>query len=117
MIPNTHASALLDGLAGDPKNSAQLRARAKEDPEGTLRMAAQQFETLVLDMVLKGMRKSVSENSLFDSEATKLYTDLLDQEMSKKLSTSGQFGLADLMVKQLTQLNGPVQKDAVKPIQ
>ena len=112
MIPPLNAPVLVDGLASDPKVSAQLRARAVKDPEGALRTAAQQFESLVLDLVLKGMRKTLSEESLFDSEAGRLYTDLLDQEMSKKLARSGQLGLADMMVKQLSQLSGSVKKPA-----
>ncbi len=116
MISTAQPTVLLDALAADPKGSAQMLARAKSDPEGALRMVAQQFEALVMDIVLKGLRKTLSEESMFDSEATQLYTDLLDQEMSKRLASSGQLGLADLLVNQLNKLNGAVKKDAGSPI-
>lgn len=113
IIPGgTNAALLREGMAADPQASARLLSRAKTDPEGALRVAAQQFESLVFDLVLKGMRKSLSapEESLFDSEATHMYRDLLDQEMSKKLASSGQLGLADLLVKQLSQAGGRVKE-------
>lgn len=114
MIPSVNAAALSDGMAADPKASARLLARAKSDPEGALRTAAQQFESQVFDLVLKGMRKSLSapEESLFDSEATHMYRDLLDREMSKQMSASGQLGLADLLVKQLSALQGTIKEAA-----
>lgn len=108
------SNPLRPGMAADPKDSARLLSRAKSDPEGALRVAAGQFEALVFDQVLKGMRKSLTspEESLFDSEATHMYRDLLDQEMSSKLASSGQLGLADLLVKQLSRQLGTVKEAA-----
>ena len=116
MITAGNAGALMDGLAADPMVASQLRERAKKDPEGALRLVAQQFEALVMDIVLKGMRKTVSEDSLFDSEASRMYTDLMDRELSRKLADSGQLGLADMLVKQLNQLTAPVKKDLPGPL-
>lgn len=115
MLGQLHsAAAVREGMAADPKASQRLLTRAQTDPEGALRTAAQQFESLVFDLVLKGMRKSLSspEVSLFDSEATHMYRDLLDQEMSRKLAGSGQLGLADMLVKQLSQVRGAVKESA-----
>ncbi|MFN0314229.1 MAG: rod-binding protein [Burkholderiales bacterium] len=118
MIPSATAFVPPSGLAGDPKTTAQLRGRTEKDPEGALKMAAQQFESLVLDIVFKSMRKTVSEGSLFDNESTRLYTDMLDQEMSKKIASSGGLGLADMLLKQLQPLGAAqaVKKESLSPI-
>jgi len=117
MIAPVDTAAVMQGMAADPKASARLMAQAKSDPEGALRVAAQQFEALVFDLVLKGMRKAhSSEESLFDSQASNMYRDLLDHEMSKKLASSGQLGLADLMVQQLSQIRGEIKTVQQEPI-
>lgn len=112
----TNITVPATGLAADPQVASQLRQRAKEDPEGTLRTVAQQFESLVMDMLLKGMRKTVSEDAFFDSEATRTYQSLMDQELSRKFASSGQLGLADMLVKQLNQLNAPIKKPDSGPL-
>ena len=47
---------------------------------------------------------------MFDNEGSRLFTSLLDQEFSRKLSEQGGLGLADLLVKQLSQLRGHGQE-------
>jgi peptidoglycan hydrolase FlgJ len=98
------------GLAVDPRSLDALRTRAIEDPDAALKQAALQFETLFLDMMLKSMRSAAPGDSLFDSEETKTFTGLLDHEFSRKLAAQGGLGLADLLLRQLAQLQG----DAVK---
>ncbi len=71
-----------------------------------MKEAARQFETLFLDMMLKSMRSAVPGDSPFDSEGTQVFTGLLDHEYSRKLADKGGLGLADLLVKQLSQLKG-----------
>jgi len=99
-------AALTAGLAADPKALGALRARAAKDPEGTLKEAARQFEMIFLDMMMKSMRKAAPGESMFDNEATRTFTSVLDQEFSRKLADQGGLGLADLLVKQLSQLQG-----------
>jgi flagellar protein FlgJ len=105
------------GLAVDPKSLGDLRARAAQDPAATLKEAARQFETLFLDMMLKSMRTAAPGDSVLDNEATKVFTGLLDHEYARKLANQGGLGLADLIVKQLSQLrSSAVKKSADLPI-
>lgn len=97
------ASEMSTGLAADPKSLGGLRERAIKDPEGTLKEAARQFETIFMNMMMKSMRTEASGKSLFDNEGTRVFTGLLDEEFAKKWASSGGMGLADLMVKQLSQ--------------
>jgi flagellar protein FlgJ len=100
-------NAISAGLAADPKALGELKRRAVQDPEGGLKAAARQFETLLMDMMMKSMRKSASGESLLDNEGTRMFTSLLDQEYSHRIAERGGLGLADLIVKQLSQLKHP----------
>jgi flagellar protein FlgJ len=111
------------GLAVDPKTLGNLKAAAAKDPDAALRETAKQFETLFLDMMMKSMRSAAPADSEFDSEATRTYTSLLDHEYTRKLAAQGGVGLADLLVKQLSQLKdvrsaagAPVKKSGNLPI-
>jgi peptidoglycan hydrolase FlgJ len=105
------ASEISTGLAADPKSLGGLRERAIKDPEGTLKEAARQFEAIFMNMLMKSMRTEATGKSLFDNEGTRVFTGLLDEEFSKKWANNGGgMGLADLMVKQLSQKHTTQQK-------
>jgi flagellar protein FlgJ len=99
------ATATADtGLAADPKALNHLRAYAAKDPQGALKDAAREFETLFLDMMMKSMRTAASGHSLLDNEGSRVFTGLLDHEFSRKLADQGGLGLANMLLKQLSQL-------------
>ncbi len=87
----------------------QLRSQAARAPEKALKAAAQQFEALFLNTLLKSMRDASAGEGLFDSEQTKLYTSMLDQQFAQTLSKRG-IGLAEMMVQQLSQQMGATGK-------
>jgi flagellar protein FlgJ len=89
-------------LALDAQSVDQLRAQAKGDPDRALKSAAKQFEALFMSMLLKSMRDASPQDGPFDSEQTRMYTSMLDQQLAQSLSSRG-IGLADIMVRQLTQ--------------
>lgn len=93
----------VNGLAADPKALNELKRRARSDDEGALRAAAGQFEVLLLDLVMKSMRATAPGETDLDNEGTRLFTSLLDQEFTRSIARQGGLGLADLMVKQLSQ--------------
>jgi len=79
-----------------------LKRTARNEPDKALRTVATQFEALFMQMMLKSMRDSVDSGGLFDSNDTKLYTSMLDQQLSGALAKRG-IGLADVMVRQLSR--------------
>ena len=95
------------GLAVDPKALGDLRAHAAKDPQGALKDAAREFETLFLDMMMKSMRTAAAGKSMLDNEGTRVFTGLLDHEFSRKLADQGGLGLADMLLKQLSKLVPP----------
>ena len=102
-------------LALDAQGLAQLRAQAKRSPDQALQAAAQQFESLFLNMMLKSMREATPRDGMFDSEQTKMFTSMLDQQLAQTMASRG-IGLADIMVKQLSHLKGGAEEASVRHI-
>src|SRR3989337_2168726 len=92
-------------LALDTKSLEQLRVHARNSPEQALEAAAQQFESVFLNMMLKSMREATPQDSMFDSEQTRMFTGMLDQQLAQSMSSRG-VGLADIMLQQLGRSSG-----------
>lgn len=92
-------------LALDPRGLEKLRADAGAAPEKAIRDAARQFETLFVNMLLKSMREAAPQDGPLDSEQTRMYTGMLDQQLAQAMSARG-IGLADVMVRQLSKGSG-----------
>jgi flagellar protein FlgJ len=90
------------GLALDPRGLERLRADAGTAPEKTVRDAAKQFEVLFVNMLLKSMREASPQDGPLDSDQTRMYTSMLDQQLSQSMASRG-IGLADIMARQLTR--------------
>jgi len=95
---------LTPGLNMDPTTLNSI----KENPnkvEG-LTKAADQFETLFLQMVLKSMRSAsdalASEDSLVNSEQQRMYRDMHDGQLTMAMANKGSLGISDAMVRQLS---------------
>lgn len=86
-----------------------LRRAAQSGDKEALVEAAHQFEGIFLQMMLKSMRKAqdvlADEDSPFNSEQVKFYRDMHDQQLANDLSTKGSVGLADIIIKQLGQMD------------
>lgn len=85
----------------DPKASADLRSKIKSDPQAGLKLAAQQFEGMLLQMVLKSMRDATPQDGLMDSDQTRFFTSIMDQQLAQNLSAQGKLGFAKLIEQQL----------------
>ena len=89
-------------LALDARSLDALRLQAKQNPEQAAKGVAQQFEAVFLHTLLKSMRDATPQDGLMDSEQTRAYTSMLDQQMAQSLSARG-VGLAEVMLRQLTR--------------
>ena len=97
-------------FALDVGKLAALKRQSREDPKAGMKAAAQQFEAVFMQMVLKSMREATPQNGPFDTEQTKVYQSLLDQQLATTLAARGAIGLAGLIEKQLDK--GLTQPDA-----
>lgn len=89
------------GIGSDGVDVAALRRSGKADSPEALRAAAQQFEGLFMNMVMKSMRDATPQDSPFDSQQSRMYTSMLDQKISDNFSKRG-MGLADALMRQLS---------------
>lgn len=92
----------ITNLAMDAQGLDKLRLQAKQSPDQALKTAAQQFEQVFLNMMLKSMREATPQEGMFDSEQTKMFTGMLDQQLAQSISSGHGMGLADVMVRQLS---------------
>jgi peptidoglycan hydrolase FlgJ len=99
----TASGTNIGSLAIDSQSLNNLRLQAKQSPDQALKVAAQQFETVFLNMMLKSMRDATPQDGVFDSEQTKMFTGMLDQQLAQSMASSRGVGLADIMVKQLSR--------------
>ena len=101
----------------DFKGLAELRGRAADNSEETLREVAGQFEALFIQMMLKSMRDAGLGEGLMDSEHTKTYQSMYDQQLAIDMSKKQGLGLAEMMVRQLRRADAaapePEPDDAV----
>ncbi|KAB2969165.1 flagellar assembly peptidoglycan hydrolase FlgJ [Zoogloea sp.] len=97
------ASDLSQINALDPNSLSGLRRLSKENSPEAAREAAKQFEALFMQQVLKSMRDASPKGGMFDSEESRMYQSMLDQQLSLQLSTrSGGIGLAKVIERQLS---------------
>lgn len=81
---------------------AKLRAKAGEaDNEAALDEVARQFEGLLLQMMLKSMREASFGGGMFDTQQSRFYRDMHDQQIAIDMANSTSLGLADLIKQQL----------------
>ncbi len=85
----------------------QLKAQATKDPESkeALKQAAAHFESIFIGMMLKSMRQAnaaFEQDNPMNSNTTKFFRDMYDQQLATDMATNGSMGLADIIVKQLS---------------
>ncbi|MBR2513371.1 MAG: flagellar assembly peptidoglycan hydrolase FlgJ [Halomonas sp.] len=97
-------------FALDMNGFQRLQHNARVDPEAGVHGAAQQFEALFVQMMMKSMRDAVPSSGLLNSSTTDTYQQMLDQQWSQVISSKG-MGLADMLVEQL-QRQGAVGSTA-----
>jgi len=90
----------------DMKQAQDLRNKLQQDPKAGLKQAAQQFESMFLQMVMKSMRDATPADGLLNSDATRFYTSVLDQQLAQQLGSTGQLGFASLIEAQVTRMSG-----------
>lgn len=85
------------------------KIKNEENQEQALKKVAQQFESLFMSMMIKSMRSAnevFESGNIFNSNESKFYRDLLDQQMSLSLSHGKGLGIADALYRQLSKSYG-----------
>ena len=98
MISQT--SDLTSKFALDTQGLGELKKSAKAGSPEALKTAATQFEAMFINMMMKSMRDATPQEGMLDSQQSKMFTSMLDQQMSQNLAKRG-VGLADVLIRQL----------------
>ena len=93
-LNNTHAY---------PLNSSQVR-RPAVDRNSDLFKACQDFEALFIKQMLDAMRKTVNreDDMLNGGMSQDIFEGMLYDEYAKKMAATAQFGLADMIYRQIS---------------
>ncbi|MGK9064345.1 flagellar assembly peptidoglycan hydrolase FlgJ [Stutzerimonas chloritidismutans] len=102
------------GSYSDLNRLNQLKVGKDRDGAENVRKVAQEFESLFMNEMLKSMRSAtevMSQDNPFNSQASKQYQDMHDQQLSVTLSKEGGgIGLADVLIRQLSKQQEPSAK-------
>ena len=117
-IGNDTASLSATANIFDVGSLATLKRQAKAGDPAANKVVAKQFEALFLQMVLKSMRDATPREGVFDSEQTRIYESLLDQQLGLALGGSNRgTGLAAMIEAQLSHQNRePLPFDGPLPL-
>ena len=99
----------------------KLKLAAKNSSPEALEEVANQFEAFFMKMMLKQMRDANLGEGIFDSQQSRLYQDMMDQQMALNLSEKRIFGIAESIVKQLehtlqNNINGKETRGNLNPL-
>jgi flagellar protein FlgJ len=118
---NTSGSFALDANALEALKR-QSRDLSADGQKQAVRQAAKQFEAVFMNMLMKSMRDTLPKDGMLESDSTRQYTGMFDQQLAQNLSQKGT-GLADMIVKQLDRrtvdpstLASPMKRDAVSTL-
>lgn len=103
---------LTSKLALDTKGLGELKQSAKAGSPEALKSAATQFEAMFINMMMKSMRDATPQDGMLDNQQTKMFTTMLDQQMSQNLAKRG-VGLADVLIRQLSAQTANAQALAI----
>jgi len=95
----------------DLKGLASLKREAQAQTPESVRTVARQFESIFAKMVLSSMRQASFGDPIMGSQQTEFYQGMFDDQLAVELTKGKGLGLADMLVRQLTQ-SGMVPKGA-----
>ena len=97
------AASALAPAAANTATTIQTPNSELTPKQRKLKEACQQFEAIFLRYLLQKMRETVPKDGLLgSSQAQETYQDLMDGALSDALSKNGQFGLGEMLYKQLS---------------
>lgn len=88
-------------LATDPAGLQDLARGARAGDAQAVEAVAREFEAMLIGQMLKQMREASLGEGLFENDQTKMYREMMDQEVARTMSQGEGIGLRDLLMNQL----------------
>lgn len=81
-------------------NSLKNGSKSQHD----IKKAAQDFEAIMLNMVIKAMWKTIPKSDLFEqNNATQIYEGIMHTALSEEMARNGGMGIAKVLYQQLSR--------------
>ena len=100
--PTSTTNDLTGKFALDVRDMGSLKQSARAGSPDALKSAATQFEAMFVNMMMKSMREATPQDGMMDSQQTKMFTTMLDQQTSQNIAKKG-IGLSDMLIRQLSK--------------
>lgn len=95
-------SEFLVDIAKAESSKSSLKSNPKSSLE--LQKAAQDFEAVMLNMVIKAMWKTIPKSDLFEkNSATQIYEGIMHSSLAEEMSRNGGMGIAKVLYQQLSR--------------
>jgi len=97
----------IDSVSNKTKTSAletKLQKAYSEKDKEKLKEACQDFESIMLQMVYKEMKKTIPESEAIPEDSGReIYQSMLDEKLIGKASNSTQIGLGKMLYEQMSK--------------
>ena len=99
-IPFNSEFSINFAKAESSKNSLKNGPKSQHE----IKKAAQDFEAVLLNMVIKAMWKTIPESGLFEKDnSTQIYEGLMHSSLSEEMARNRGMGIAKVLYKQLSR--------------
>lgn len=88
-------------LYTDANSLASLKKESESNSLEAKREVAKQFEAIFMQMMLKQMREASLSEGVFDSEQSKMYTELMHNQLALQLADQYELGIEKAILQQL----------------
>lgn len=83
-------------------SAAEAEMRRDNQSDADLENVSQQFESLLLNFMIREMRATVPESTLFPpSMAEEIFTSMMDEQIAGEMAQSGGIGISRMIFNQL----------------
>ena len=101
--------------ASDDSFARKLEAAVNGNDDKELKKACQEFEGIMLSMMYKSMKATITKFNLIEKDAgTEIFESMQDDNLMEQASKTGSMGLAESLYKQLSQTPGTGVKNVSK---
>lgn len=113
---STGMSNALSNITLSKKSPEQMMAGIEGKSKDELRNAAEEFESLFMNMVFQKMKEMIPESEVFGGSKVKFFESMLYDEYSKAGSKAQNIGLAEQIYKQLDRANTASEDLKAQPV-
>jgi murein DD-endopeptidase MepM/ murein hydrolase activator NlpD len=107
LLPKAYSRHLLEGTGKSSDQTAPVKAGLSPREAKRLEAACAEFESLLINLVMKQMRKTVTKSGLIDGGmGEEIFTGMMDEEIAKQMSSRQGLGLRVALMEQLTGVRG-----------